>query len=99
MHKCAGGLGNTSEHTIVKTGLDSERKHEQAGSYLPKWFAGILTVVKRRYLAENSAYICLHVNLCNLPLLWSGEAFGSAARKTQYVRKIVPRVEWLCSIA
>jgi hypothetical protein len=95
IQKCTGGLGNALEHEIVKTGLDSERKHQTAGKILPVSLAGIFTVAKRRYLAGNSAYICLHDNLCSLPLGLSGKAFRSAARKTQYVRKIVP----LCRMA
>ena len=74
----------------VKTGVDSVFKQVQAGFAHPVLLDGIFKALKRRYVAGNGAYICLHDYRDQSPQMITGSALKSAAGKTQCVRKARP---------
>lgn len=99
MEEYAGFESGSAEVVNVKTGVDSVSKQVKTGVALPVLLGGILQAFKRRYVAGNGAYICLHANTDRPPQMITGSTMKSAAGKTQCVLKSQPGVNWLCSIA
>ena len=90
MEEYAAFKSDAAEVGKVKTGVDSGFKQVQAGVAHPVLLNGIFKALKRRYVAGNGAYICLHDYTDRLPQMITGSALKSAAGKTQCVRKSRP---------
>ena len=91
MEEYAGVFYGPAELRKVKTDLDSGFKQVTRGFRSRHLLDAGKGAVKRRDIAGNYVYICLTEKLEQLPQQAIGGALGSAAGKTQCIRKIAPR--------
>ncbi|WP_234902480.1 hypothetical protein [Agrobacterium larrymoorei] len=80
----------SAEVVKVKTGADSGFKQVTAEFNSASSFGGIQAMTKRRYVAGNGTYICLHENTELSPQEVTGSTMESAAGETQCVRNRGP---------
>jgi hypothetical protein len=91
IEKYAGGSCDPAEWEKVKIDVDSGHKQYDAGLAIPFCVKGISSVLARRDIAGNNAYISLHENRRQLRKATCNTLFKSAAVKTQCGRKIAAR--------